>query len=130
MKPEDVKIGMRFNHVDFAGSWLIVENIDGEEALCHSFSCFADSRDKIKLTQLVNEEQWRLMMIGMQDLEDITAFFMHMPIDQPVSKRILVNVLCRLNGVHDGDSRIIEEVKAWFVKTREKLSSLGRDLPR
>jgi hypothetical protein len=50
---------MQFVCLDFAGSWVIVDGLDGEYALCRVFACFNHGREKLKLVDLANEQIWK-----------------------------------------------------------------------
>lgn len=59
MSPSEVQVGMQFVCLDFAGSWVIVDGLDGEYALCRVFACFNHGREKLKLVDLANEQIWK-----------------------------------------------------------------------
>jgi hypothetical protein len=56
----------------------------------------------------------------MEDVEELVVFFMNAPIDQPFSKQIMVNVLCKLNDLPDEDPGALADVEAWLTKTEER----------
>lgn len=64
--------------------------------------------------------------LGMNDLEDLVFLFMNAPIDKPFSKAVLINVLCKINGVPEGDAAITQDVEEWLTKTKDKLSKRER----
>jgi hypothetical protein len=56
------------------------------------------------------------LTLGMDDLEDLVYFFMNAPFDKPFCKDVLVNVLCKINKVPEGDATVRQDVEAWIVK--------------
>jgi len=60
-----------------------------------------------------------LIKVGMSDLEDIVYFFMKAPLDRPGSRRVIVEVLCKLNGCPSGDPMVEADVDAWLAKAKK-----------
>lgn len=59
MSPSEVAVGMEFQMLDFSSYWVVIEGIDGEDALCQYFTCFSGGREKVKLKDLVNEKLFK-----------------------------------------------------------------------
>ncbi len=66
---------------------------------------------------------------SMDDVEDLVYFFMNAPLDHSFSKAVLVNVLCKINGVPEGDAGVAQDVEAWLAKTKAKLGRRGAGGP-
>jgi len=62
VRPEDVRVGMEFWMLDICSYYGKVEAVDGEYALVSYHTCFSGGRDKILLTELVNEKVYGLRM--------------------------------------------------------------------
>ncbi len=54
-RPEEIKVGMEFAYMDFAGCYFEVRALNGEYALGYTHTCFSGGTDKIKLENLLKK---------------------------------------------------------------------------
>jgi hypothetical protein len=53
---------------------------------------------------------------GIDDLEELVYFFMKAHFDRPFSKEVLINTLCKINQVPEGNSSVRNDVEKWIAK--------------
>ncbi len=67
-----------------------------------------------------------LPRITMGDLEDVVLLLMRYNVDRGFAKDVLVDWLCRVNGLPSQHPNVVADVEGWATKINEKWAQLGR----